>query len=46
MTLEADLLIDRRRLKRRLALWRGLAVLLLLAGALAWAARGLSLIHI
>ncbi|TCZ56012.1 signal peptide peptidase SppA [Roseicella aquatilis] len=36
MALQPDLLIDRRRLKRRLALWRGLAVLLLLAGALAW----------
>lgn len=36
MALEADLLIDRRRLKRRLALWRGLAVLLL-AGAAALA---------
>jgi protease IV len=36
MPLEADLLIDRRRLKRRLALWRGLAVLLL-AGAAALA---------
>ena len=33
MTLEADLLIDRRRLKRRLALWRVLAVLLVVAGA-------------
>ncbi|MCO6417655.1 signal peptide peptidase SppA [Siccirubricoccus sp. KC 17139] len=39
MSLDADLLIDRRRLKRRLALWRGLAVLLLLAGALTFAAR-------
>jgi protease-4 len=27
MSLEADLLLDRRRLKRRLSLWRGLAVL-------------------
>ena len=27
MTLETDLLLDRRRLKRRLAFWRGLAVL-------------------
>src|SRR4051812_7871878 len=35
MALETDLLIDRRRLKRRLALWRGAAVLLLLAGILA-----------
>jgi protease IV len=33
MTLEADLLIDRRRLKRRLALWRAAAVLLVAAGA-------------
>ena len=33
MTLEADLLIDRRRLKRRLSLWRAAAVLLLAAGA-------------
>jgi len=39
MALEADLLIDRRRLKRGLALWRALAVLLLLAGGLAVAAR-------
>jgi protease-4 len=36
MALEADLLIDRRRLKRRLAFWRALAVLLL-AGAAALA---------
>jgi protease IV len=33
MTLEADLLIDRRRLKRRLSFWRAAAVLLLVAGA-------------
>lgn len=33
MALEADLLIDRRRLKRGLSLWRGLAILLLVAGA-------------
>ncbi|MBL6458069.1 signal peptide peptidase SppA [Belnapia sp. T6] len=39
MGLETDLLIDRRRLKRRLALWRGFAVLLLLAGVLAWVGR-------
>lgn len=32
MALEADLLLDRRRLKRRLALWRAAAVLLLVAG--------------
>ena len=38
MTLEADLLIDRRRLKRRLALWRALAVLIAVAGAAAFAA--------
>jgi len=38
MGLESDLLIDRRRLKRRLALWRAAAVLLLAFGAgwLAW----------
>ncbi len=40
MTLEADLLIDRRRLKRRLSLWRAAAVLLLAAGAALLAARG------
>ena len=34
MTLETDLLIDRRRLKRRLALWRTLAVLALIGAAL------------
>ena len=39
MSLEPDLVIDRRRLKRRLALWRGFAVLLVLAGGLAWAGR-------
>lgn len=33
MALEADLLIDRRRLKRRLALWRAAAVLLLVCAA-------------
>ena len=38
MVLETDLLIDRRRLKRRLALWRAAAVLLLLGGALAFGA--------
>lgn len=32
MALEADLLIDRRRLKRRLALWRALALLLAAGG--------------
>ncbi|MDO9708888.1 signal peptide peptidase SppA [Paracraurococcus lichenis] len=41
MALETDLLIDRRRLKRRIALWRAFAVLLLLAGGLAWALKGL-----
>jgi len=39
MALESDILIDRRRLKRRLALWRGLAVLLVGAGAGLWLAR-------
>jgi protease-4 len=34
MTLEADLLIDRRRLKRRLNFWRVLAVLALVVAAL------------
>jgi protease-4 len=43
MALEADLLIDRRRLKRRLALWRACAVLLLLGGSLAIAARSFDL---
>ena len=43
MALETDLLIDRRRLKRRLALWRGAAVLLLLAGALAFGAQRIDL---
>jgi protease-4 len=38
MALETDLLIDRRRLKRRLALWRTAAVLLLLGGVLAFGA--------
>lgn len=40
MALDADLLIDRRRLKRRLALWRAAAVLLLVLGA-AWLGRSL-----
>lgn len=31
MTLESDYLVDRRRLKRRLALWRGLAVVVAVA---------------
>jgi protease-4 len=39
MTLEADLLIDRRRLKRRLSFWRAAAVLLLAAGAVFVATR-------
>jgi protease-4 len=39
MTLEADLLIDRRRLKRRLSFWRAAAVLLLVAGAALLGAR-------
>jgi protease IV len=34
MNLETDLLLDRRRLKRRLFFWRGLAVLALLAAGL------------
>jgi protease IV len=39
MTLEADLLIDRRRLKRRLSFWRAAAVLLLAAAAVFVAVR-------
>lgn len=39
MTLDPDLIIDRRRLKRSRALWRGLAILLVLGGALLWAGR-------
>ncbi|MDB5373633.1 MAG: Signal peptide peptidase Serine peptidase [Belnapia sp.] len=39
MGLETDLLIDRRRLKRRLALWRGFAVLLVAGAAALWLAR-------
>ena len=38
-SLEADLLLDRRRLKRRLNLWRGIAVLAVV-GAIAVAAAG------
>ena len=34
MSLETDLLIDRRRLKRRLVIWRTLAVLALIGAAL------------
>jgi protease-4 len=41
MSLETDLLLDRRRLKRRLVMWRTLAVLALVgAGLLAWRGRG------
>ncbi len=36
MTLETDLLLDRRRLKRRLFVWRAVAVLGVLAAVLAW----------
>lgn len=43
MGLETDLLIDRRRLKRRLALWRGFAVLLVAGAAMLWLARGTNL---
>lgn len=43
MTLEADLLLDRRRLKRRLAFWRAAAVLLVAAGAAFLLARGTDL---
>ena len=44
MSLESDLLIDRRRLKRRLFLWRGIAVLAILGVALAVLAPRLHLI--
>jgi protease-4 len=40
MTLETDLLLDRRRLKRRLLLWRTAAVLAVLACALLVVGRG------
>jgi protease-4 len=40
MSLETDLLLDRRRLKRRLFLWRVLALLALVVAGLAWAGRG------
>lgn len=40
MTLEADLLIDRRRLKRRLTLWRVLGVLALAGVVWAWLPEG------
>ena len=42
MISEAELIVDRRRLKRKLTLWRILAVLLAVAaiGALVWQAGG------
>ena len=42
MISEAELIVDRRRLKRKLTLWRVLAVLLAIAGlvGLAWEAGG------
>ena len=40
MALESDLLIDRRRLKRRLSLWRAAAVLLAAGGLVLALARG------
>ncbi len=40
--LEADLLLDRRRLKRRLVFWRVLAVLAVILAVLAGTTRGLS----
>jgi protease-4 len=40
MALDIDLLIDRRRLKRRLFLWRGVAVVAVLACALVVVGRG------
>jgi protease-4 len=41
MSLETDLLLDRRRLKRRLVVWRTLAVLALVgAGLLVWRGEG------
>lgn len=47
MISEAELIVDRRRLKRKLTLWRILAVLLALAavGALLWQAGGRKLEH-
>ena len=39
MSLETDLLLDRRRLKRRLVVWRTLAVLVLMGAALVRVAR-------
>lgn len=43
MSLETDLLLDRRRLKRRLVLWRTLAVLVLVGAVLAGMRERLSL---
>jgi len=40
MSIETDLLIDRRRLKRRLLLWRGIAVVAMLGCALLVVGRG------
>lgn len=40
MSLEADLLADRRRLRRRLTLWRALAILAVFGGLGLWAALG------
>ncbi len=42
MTLEADLLTDRRRLKRRLTLWRVLCVLALAGAVWAWLPAGMA----
>ena len=43
MSLETDLLLDRRRLKRRLVVWRSLAVVaILLAALVVWRGEGLS----
>jgi protease-4 len=40
MALEADLLLDRRRLKRRLAVWRGITILAVLAAIAVGLGRG------
>jgi protease-4 len=45
MSLETDLLLDRRRLKRHLLFWRGFAVLAVLVCALVLAGRGGALPH-
>lgn len=45
-SLDHDLLVDRRRLKRRLTFWRVLAVLAVLAAGLALAARGLAFLPV